>query len=61
MPEKPRDSELIFSAMIRRTVESFIGWPMPAACDSTMERCSSSSSSAAILVLASRPKPVLMP
>ncbi len=37
------------------------GSPTPAACERTSELCSACKSSRAILVEASRPKPVLMP
>ncbi|MNY44226.1 hypothetical protein D3C86_1792340 [compost metagenome] len=61
MPEKPRLRLLTLSTMTRRTSSSLIGWPTPAAWDSTSERCRFSRSSLAMRVEASRPKPVLMP
>ncbi|MCY1452813.1 hypothetical protein D9M71_697650 [compost metagenome] len=61
MPEKPRLRLLIFSTMINRTKSSSSGAPIPAAWDSTSERCRFSRSWLAMRVDASRPKPVLMP
>ena len=60
-PDAPRPSETSFKAMISLTISGASGAPTPQQCDRIKLRCSVSTSSAAILTLASFPKPVLMP
>ena len=60
-PEAPRPSERSFSARISRTVSGSTGSPTPQQCDRIRLRCSVAVSSAAILIEASLPKPVLTP
>ena len=61
IPEKPRAKLFAFNRIIKRTIASSSASPTPAACERTNERCNFSKSSGAILVEASKPKPVLMP
>ena len=60
-PEKPRARLPIFISMIRRTTASDSSSPVPTECDRIRLRCNCSSFSSGMRVLASRPKPVLMP
>ena len=60
-PEAAAPRLAILSAIISRAMATGIGSPTPAACDSTMFRCSRSSSVASMRMPASLPKPVLMP
>jgi hypothetical protein len=60
-PDAPWARLASFSAIINRATATGIGGPTPAACDSTMLRCSFSRSAASMRTLASLPKPVLMP
>ncbi len=60
-PEAPCARLASFSAIISRTMATGIGSPTPAACESTMLRCSVARSAASMRTLASFPKPVLMP
>ena len=61
-PEKPRARLPIFISMIRRTTASSISSsPVPTECDRIRLRCSCSSCSSGMRVLARMPKPVLMP
>jgi hypothetical protein len=61
MPECPRARLTALVASTRRTTPSGSASPVPTLCDSTRLRCSSARRSWAIFVLASLPKPVLMP
>jgi hypothetical protein len=61
MPDAPCARLAIFNAIINRAMATGIASPTPAACDSTMLRCSFSRSCASMRTLASLPKPVLMP
>jgi hypothetical protein len=61
MPECPRARLMALVARISRTTASGSASPVPTLCESTRLRCSSARRSWAILVLASLPKPVLMP
>ena len=60
-PEAPCARLASFSAIISRTIAGGVGSPTPAACESTMFRCSVARSAASIRTVASFPKPVLMP
>ncbi len=60
-PEWPRARLTALVANTMRTTPSGSGSPVPTLCESTRLRCSSASRSCAIFVLASLPKPVLMP
>ena len=60
-PEWPRASEAALRARIRRTTGRGSSGPVPTACDRIRLRCNSRSRAGSIRVLASRPKPVLMP
>ena len=60
-PEKPRARLPIFISTIRRTTASDSSSPVPTECDRIRLRCSSSSLSSGMRVLARMPKPVLMP
>ena len=60
-PDAPWARLASLSAIISRATATGIGGPTPAACDSTMLRCSFSRSAASMRTLASLPKPVLMP
>jgi hypothetical protein len=61
MPEAPLDRLAIFSTISRRVTSSDSRAPTPQAWLRTRFFCRVSRSSGAIEVLASRPKPVLMP
>ena len=61
MPECPRARLTALVARISRTTASGSASPVPTLCESTRLRCSSARRSWAIFVLASLPKPVLMP
>ncbi len=58
---RPAPGSPSFSAIISRTIGAGVASPTPAACESTMLRCSLARSAAAMRTLASLPKPVLMP
>ena len=60
-PEAPCARLASFNASISRTSGAGIGSPTPAACDNTMLRWSVARSAGSMRMLASRPKPVLMP
>ena len=60
-PENPRAKLAALVSMTNRTVASLMGSPVPTECDKIRLRCSSSSCSSGMRVLASLPKPVLMP
>ena len=60
-PEWPRARLTALVASTSRTTAAGSGWPVPTLCDSTRLRCSSASRARGIWVLASLPKPVLMP
>ncbi len=60
-PDAPWPRLASFSASISRTIASGAGSPTPAACESTMFRCSCCRSQASMRTLASRPKPVFSP
>ena len=60
-PEAPRPSEMIFSAIISRTIGSGVAGPAPQQCDTIKLRCSNSVSRAGMRLDASFPNPVLMP
>ena len=60
-PERPSASDRARRSIIARTTSRSTGGPMPAACERTSARCSSSRRAAGIDVLASEPKPVETP
>ena len=60
-PDAPCARLASFNAIISRAVAGAIGSPTPAACDKTMFRCKVARSASSIRMLASLPKPVLMP
>ena len=60
-PDAPCASEASFNASISRAIGAGIASPTPAACDSTMLRCSADRSASPILIEASFPNPVLIP
>ena len=60
-PEQPIASVRARSSIIARTTSVSIGGPIPAACERTSARCSSSRRSTGIETLASEPKPVETP
>ena len=60
-PDAPRPSDSSLRAIIRRVVASSNASPTPQQCDKIKLRCNVVTSSAAILMLASLPKPVLTP
>ena len=60
-PEAPRPNEMIFNAIINRTIGSGVGAPTPQQCDTMRLRCSSVVCSGGIRFDDSFPNPVLMP
>ena len=58
---RPRPSDAILSATVRRTTGSSSSGPVPAECERTSARCNSARRASSIRVRASRPNPVLTP
>jgi hypothetical protein len=60
-PDMPRARLAALVSMSSRTQAGLMAWPVPTECDKMRLRCKSSSCASGMRVLASLPKPVLMP